>query len=96
MPRPRLPETSPGQLKAKQAWNAGMTGTGRKPAGAPVVDTRRVEECGSPATGGRAPQPGMVRVRGAADGAAAHWYCPGRCAALARARADLRAAGGPR
>jgi len=94
--RPRLPETSPGQIKARLAWNAGLTGTGRKPAGAPVVDTCTVDLCGTPASGRRPPQPGMVQVRGAADGAAAHWYCEGRCAAIARAHADLRTAGGAR
>lgn len=88
--RPRLPETSEGQLSAKHAWNQGMTGKPRRPEQAAVVETCTVDGCGTP-TGRPRPAAHMVQVRGAADGAAAHWYCPVRCAAIARARADLRA-----
>lgn len=88
--RPRIPETTAGQKKARLAWNRGETGTGRKPADLPVVETCHVEECGTP-TGG--PLPGMTQVAGARDGAPAHWYCDDRCAAIARARADLRTNG---
>jgi hypothetical protein len=87
--RPRLPETSEAQLRAKHAWNQGMTGKPRRPEQTAVLETCTAESCGTPASGPR-PAPRMVQVRGAADGAAAHWYCPDRCAALARARADLR------
>jgi hypothetical protein len=87
--RPRLPETSEGQLRAKHAWNQGMTGKPRPPEQTAVVETCTVDSCGSPTTG-PTPRTYMVRVLGAADGAAAHWYCRGRCAAIARARADLR------
>ncbi|MFC7906421.1 hypothetical protein [Streptomyces nigra] len=90
MPRPRLPETSPGQLRAKQAWNGGKVGKSRAAADHPVVDVCPDEDCGSPDLSGRPPVAAMVRVAGAADGADAHWYCPGRCAAIARARAELR------
>jgi len=88
--RPRLPETSEGQLKARHAWNEGLTGKARPPAQTAVVEACTVDGCGTP-TGGPRPDAHMVQVRGAADGAAAHWYCPDRCAAIARARADLRA-----
>ncbi|MCI3277566.1 hypothetical protein [Streptomyces cylindrosporus] len=74
----------------------------RKPApkkdavpSAPVIEACHVDGCGTPASGPR-PAPGMVRVPGSKDGAAAHWYCPGRCAAIARARTDLRNVGGRR
>jgi hypothetical protein len=87
--RPRLPETSEGQLRAKHAWNQGMTGKSRTPEQTAVVETCTVDSCGSPTTG-PLPLDCMVQVHGAGDGAAAHWYCRGRCAAIARARADLR------
>jgi hypothetical protein len=86
--RPRLPETSKGQLKARQAWNGGLVGESRTPEQTAVVETCTAAGCGSPAT--TRTRAGMVKVRGAADGAAAHWYCEQRCAAIARARADLR------
>lgn len=90
--RPRLPETSEGQRRARLAWNGGKTGTSRRPAVTSVVDACTVDGCGSPATiGDRPPAASMVQVCGSADGAAAHWYCPSRCAAIARARAELRA-----
>lgn len=91
MARIRLPETSPSQLAAKQAWNEGLIGKGRKPADTAVVEQCTVDACGTPATDRRPPVAGMVQVRGAADGAAAHWCCPGRCAAIAHAKAELRA-----
>lgn len=89
--RPRLPEVSAGQLKARLAWNGGKTGKSRGAADAPVIETCTVEACDTPVIGQRPPVKGMVQIRGAADGAAAHWYCPARCAAIARARAELRA-----
>jgi hypothetical protein len=89
--RPRLPETSEAQLKARHAWNGGKTGKPRKPADTAAVEACAVAVCGSPVTSDRPPADGMVQGRGAADGAAAHWYCPGRCAAIAHARAELRA-----
>lgn len=88
--RPRLPETSEGQLKARLAWNKGLTGKGRPAANTSVIEACTINGCGTPVVGRRPPAAGMVQVRGAADGAAAHWYCPGRCTAIARARADLR------
>ena len=78
--RPRLPEVSENQRKARLAWNQGLTGSSRPADG-----------CGTPVVGRRAPAADLDHARGAADGAAAHWYCPGRCAAIARARAELRA-----
>lgn len=89
--RPCLSETSPGQLRAKAAWNGGKVGKARNPADHPVIETCTVDACGSPAASSRPPAHGMVQVRGAADCAAEHWYCAGRCAAIARARAELRA-----
>jgi hypothetical protein len=86
--RPRLPETSKAQLKAKHAWNGGLVGTGRAPEQTSVVETCTAQGCGSPAT--TRTRARMVKVRGAADGASAHWYCVKRCAAIARARAELR------
>jgi hypothetical protein len=88
--RPRLPETSKGQLRAKQAWNGGLVGKSRAPEQITVVQACTTDVCGTPAADRRPPTAHMVRVHGAGDGAAAHWYCPGRCAAIARARADLR------
>lgn len=88
--RPRLPEVSEGQRKARLAWNAGQTGASRATADTPVVEACVVDACGTPVTGHRPPSGGLVQVRGAADGAPAHWYCPVRCAAIARARADIR------
>lgn len=89
--RPRLPETSEGQRRAKLAWNQGMTGKSRPPAAATAFEVCPVDGCGTPAVGNRPPATGMVRVRGAADGTVAHWYCPGRCTVLARTRAEIRA-----
>lgn len=89
--RPRLPETSDGQRQAALAWNQGLTGTPRPPDETTVVEVCTAVACGSPATGSDSPSNGMVEVRGSTDGAAAHWYCDGRCAAIARARAELRA-----
>lgn len=91
--RPQLPETSEKQKQAAKAWNGGLTGTSRKPVPTAAVQTCPVDACGLPATSRRPPAAGMVRVRGAADGASAHWYCPDRCAAIANARADLRTGG---
>jgi hypothetical protein len=88
--RPKIPETSENQKRAAQAWNAGKVGTGRPASDLPIVDVCTADGCGVPVIGRRAPAAGMVQVRGAADGAAAHWYCPERCAAIARARADIR------
>ncbi|MET7475114.1 hypothetical protein ABZT17_12240 [Streptomyces sp. NPDC005648] len=89
--RPRLPEVSEAQRKARLAWNGGKTGASHPATSLSVFDVCRADGCGTPVTGRRPPADGMVQVRGAADGAAAHWYCEGRCAAIARARAELRA-----
>lgn len=85
--RPRLTETA-----AHMAWNGGKTGKPRPPEISPAVEACRVDACGTPADGPH-PGPGMTQVAGAQDGAASHWYCDGRCAAIARARADLRSDG---
>lgn len=90
--RPRIPETSANQKKARLAWNRGETGTGRKPADLPIVERCTVAVCGTPTSVPR-PGPGMTPVAGAGDGAGAHWYCVGRCTAVAHARADLRSGG---
>jgi len=89
--RPRLPEVSENQRKARLAWNQGLTGSSRPADERPAFEPCPADGCGTPVVGRRAPAAGMVQVRGAADGAAAHWYCLGRCAAIARARAELRA-----
>ncbi|MFE1925843.1 hypothetical protein ACFW91_25130 [Streptomyces asoensis] len=89
--RPKLPEVSESQCQSRLAWNQGLTGQPRPPAERPAFEPCPAVFCGAPVVGRRAPAAGMVQVRGAADGAAAHWYCPDRCAAIARARADIRA-----
>ncbi|MER6531193.1 hypothetical protein [Streptomyces sp. NPDC001508] len=89
--RPRLPETSARQRKARLAWNGGMTGESRPPAPVAPFEACPVTCCGTPADDQAPPGGGMVQVAGAADGADAHWYCPGRCTVLARTRAELRA-----
>jgi len=88
--RPKLPEVSENQRKARLAWNQGLTGTARPADERPAFQACTVDGCGTPVVDRRPPAAGMVQVRGAADGAAAHWYCPARCAAIARARADIR------
>lgn len=60
--RPRLPETSPAQRKAKLAWNKGLTSDSRAAADLPLVHTCTVNGCR-------------------------------HCAAIDRARADLRTGG---
>ncbi|MGW3410296.1 hypothetical protein [Streptomyces sp. NPDC000888] len=90
--RPRIPETSDAQRKARLTWNEGKTGKPTKPVISPVVETCHDEVCGTP-TGGRRLGQHMAMVAGSKDGAPSHWYCPGRCAAIARARADLRSNG---
>lgn len=60
--RPRLPETSAAQRKAKLAWNKGLTGASRTADDLPLIHTCTVSGCG-------------------------------RCAAIDRARADLRTDG---
>lgn len=86
--RPRLPEVSEGQLKARHAWNKGLVGKPRPAADTAVVQVCTVDGCGSPAD---QPQPNaaMLRVQVAGSREPARWYCPGRCAAIGRARADL-------
>ena len=89
--RPRLPEVSESQHKARLAWNQGKTGKGRPADTTLPYEACTVDGCGTAATDPRPPTAGMVQVHGAADGAAAHWYCAGRCSAVARARAEIRA-----
>lgn len=90
--RPRLPETSEGQRTAAHIWNEGqLSGKPRRPADTPVIEICAVDACGSPVTSSASAPTGMVEVRGSEDGAAAHWYCEGRCAAIASARAEIRA-----
>ncbi|MYS44071.1 hypothetical protein GTY23_23130 [Streptomyces sp. SID5998] len=87
--RPRLPETSEGQKRARQAWNGGQVGVGRKPASAPAVETCGVDGCGALADQPK-PAADMVRVEVTGTGEPARWYCPGRCTAIGRALADIR------
>lgn len=87
--RPRLPEVSATQLQARLAWNQGKTGKGRPAASAPAVETCTVDGCGNLANQPR-PNGSMVRVHVAGSTDPARWYCPGRCAAIGRALADLR------
>lgn len=89
--RPRIPETSDAQKRARQAWNQGLVGAGRPANERAAFEPCPVDGCGTPVVGRRPPADGMVQVRGSADGAAAHWYCPDRCAAIAAVRAELRA-----
>ncbi|GGX99029.1 hypothetical protein [Streptomyces fructofermentans] len=90
--RPRLPESSSSQKAAKYAWNGGLTGTSKQAGNLPVVEVCTTDGCGAPSSG-PAPRAAMVQVHGAGSDAAAHWYCHGRCAAIAAARADLRTGG---
>jgi len=92
--RPRLPETSAAQKRARQEWNGGKVGAGRAPAAMPAVEACPVDGCGSLAD---QPKPSriMVRVRVAGTGEPARWYCPGRCAAIGRALAEIRSIGRP-
>ncbi|MEW2451251.1 hypothetical protein AB0896_27460 [Streptomyces parvulus] len=98
--RPRIPETSVGQMQAKWAFNSGRTGKPRPQADTAVVEKCTVDGCGTPAYQYR-PAPAMVRVEVPGTGEPARWYCPGRCAAIGRALADIRGAdrqngGGPK
>ncbi|MCM8548953.1 hypothetical protein [Streptomyces sp. STCH 565 A] len=88
--RPRLPETSPGQLKAKHAFNSGLAGVPRPAADMTVVAECTADGCGSLAADQPTPQRGMLRIEVSGTGEPARWYCPGRCAAIGRAVADLR------
>lgn len=76
---------------ARLAWNNGKVGASKPSEDLPLVEPCTVTGCGTPATDDRPPVAGMLRIVGAADGADARWYCPGRCAVLARTRAELRA-----
>ncbi|MCX5601563.1 hypothetical protein OOK29_25775 [Streptomyces phaeochromogenes] len=85
--RPRIPETSENQRKARLAWNSGKTGKGK-----PMVISPVVERCTADGCGTTADQPGMVLVP-AAGQEPGRWYCPGRCTAIGRALTDLRTGG---
>lgn len=74
---------------ARQQWNRGQTGTGRPAASTPVVETCTVTGCGSTADKPRR-DASMVSVLVPGSSEPARWYCPGRCAAIGRALADLR------
>ncbi|CUW29655.1 hypothetical protein [Streptomyces reticuli] len=89
--RPRIPEVSEAQRRARLAWNGGKVGKTRPAAAMTPFEVCTADGCGSPATTGQPPTPGMVKVIGSKDGAPAHWFCPGRCTVLARTRAELRA-----
>ncbi|MET9729741.1 hypothetical protein ABZZ79_03440 [Streptomyces sp. NPDC006458] len=86
--RPRLPEVSDSQRKARQEWNSGKVGQSRTPADLAVVEVCTVDGCGDLADQPR-PAAGMVRVEVADSREPARWYCPVRCAAIGRALADL-------
>ncbi|MFJ8006165.1 hypothetical protein [Streptomyces fagopyri] len=77
----------------------GHFATSKKTKGAlpvsPVIEVCRNDSCGTPGNQPR-PSDGMVKVAGSADGASSHWYCPVRCASIARAKADLRKIGARR
>ncbi len=60
--RPRLPETSEAQRRARQAWNGGLVGTARGGDHIPLFHTCTAPGCG-------------------------------KCAAIDRARTDLRTGG---
>ncbi|MFF9215575.1 hypothetical protein [Streptomyces viridosporus] len=86
--RPRLPETSKSQKHARHAWNKGLTGEGRPAADTPVVEVCTVDGCGTTADQPK-PAAAMRRIHVPDSREPARWYCPGRCAAIGRARADL-------
>ncbi|WP_405909602.1 hypothetical protein OG742_37370 [Streptomyces sp. NBC_00828] len=89
--RPRIPETSDNQRKARLAWNAGETGASRPPVISPIVERCTVDGCGTTADQPK-PRPGMqlVPAQGQEPG---RWYCPGRCTAIGQAITDLRTGG---
>ncbi|MFF9279567.1 hypothetical protein [Streptomyces griseosporeus] len=87
--RPRLPEVSKGQRRARQDWNRGLVGRSRPAADSSPVPVCTVDGCGSLANH-RPARAAMVRVEVPGTGEPARWYCPGRCAAIGRARAELR------
>lgn len=83
--------------KDPRDWNGGRyTGANRtqpRPRKfGPVVDACGVVVCGTPGSE-PSPRPRMARIEGAGEGGQSAWYCPGRCTAIARARADLRSDG---
>ncbi|MFH9977907.1 hypothetical protein ACH4ND_01340 [Streptomyces sp. NPDC017179] len=75
--------------RARQQWNRGMVGDSRPATSAPVIETCTVDGCGITADQ-PAPSPAMVRIHVPGSTDPARWYCPGRCAAIGRALADLR------
>ena len=73
--RPRLPETTPGRLAARQAWNQGLVGASRPADPVTPYEVCSARSCGSPVVGLRPPVTGMVQVRNAApDSTGTHWY----------------------
>lgn len=89
--RPRIPETSEGQRKARLAWNGGKTGTSKQTVIAPVVERCTVDGCGTTSDEPKSRAP--MRLVPAAGQEPGRWYCPGRCTAIGRALRDLRTGG---
>ncbi|MEV6125178.1 hypothetical protein AB0M23_32500 [Streptomyces sp. NPDC052077] len=87
--RPRIPETSRGQRAARQEWNGGLAGAPRPAVVLRPVEPCPTDGCGALATGPRH-IPDAVHVEVPGTGQPARWYCPGRCAAIGRALAEIR------
>ncbi len=75
---------------ARYEFNQGLAGKPRPAADTAVVEPCPVDGCGTAATGRAKPQRGMIRVQVPGTGEPARWYCPGRCAAIGRALAEIR------
>ncbi|MEV8124826.1 hypothetical protein AB0P07_12035 [Streptomyces sp. NPDC085944] len=85
MPKTRKPRKSSPRFE----FNGGLVGQSRPAANTAAVEPCTVDGCGTTADQPR-PAPAMIRVEVAGTGEPARWYCPGRCAAIGRALADVR------
>ncbi|MFF3643432.1 hypothetical protein [Streptomyces sp. NPDC002564] len=77
---------------SKLGWNEGRTTREitLSTQNSPVVALCTVDGCGTEATKPR-PAPHMVTVSVRGSSEPPRWYCPGRCRAIGKALADIRA-----
>ncbi|AYD81645.1 hypothetical protein SEA_KROMP_44 [Streptomyces phage Kromp] len=88
-----MPKASkPRRSSPRFEFNGGLIGAPRPAANTAAVERCTVHGCGTAVdpTDRRKPQRGMVRVHVPGTGEPARWYCPGRCAAIGRALAEVR------
>lgn len=85
MPKTRKPRKSSPRFE----FNGGLVGKPRAAANTAVVEPCTVDGCGTTADQPR-PAPAMASVEVPGTGEPARWYCPGRCAAIGRALAEIR------